>query len=94
MIELERYAGPLANQLEFAPTDLNVYWLGQAGFLVRSPKFSFLIDPYLSDRLAEKYRGGAFPHERLMAPPITVADVVPTQGSPKLPAIQAIVNIC
>jgi L-ascorbate metabolism protein UlaG (beta-lactamase superfamily) len=74
MIELERYAGPLANQLEFAPTDLNVYWLGQAGFLVRSPKFSFLIDPYLSDRLAEKYRGGAFPHERLMAPPITVAD--------------------
>ena len=38
-------------------------WLGQAGFLIRARVTSELvIDPYLSDSLAEKYRGSRFPH--------------------------------
>lgn len=50
-------------------------WLGQAGFLVRTASQTILIDPYLSDFLAKKYRGREFPHKRLMPPPLTIADV-------------------
>lgn len=50
-------------------------WLGQAGFLVRTADRTLLIDPYLSDFLAGKYRGREFPHERLMPPPLRVADL-------------------
>ncbi|MCE9632488.1 MAG: MBL fold metallo-hydrolase [Planctomycetia bacterium] len=52
-----------------------VAWLGQAGFLVRTGNHTILIDPYLSDFLATKYRGREFPHERLMPPPLAVADL-------------------
>lgn len=50
-------------------------WLGQAGFLVRTATYTILIDPYLSDFLATKYHGREFPHERLMPPPLAVADL-------------------
>lgn len=46
-------------------------WLGQAGFLIRWRALQLAIDPYLSDSLAAKYRGTAFPHVRLLPPPIT-----------------------
>jgi len=52
-------------------------WLGQAGFLVRTASHTLLIDPYLSDFLARKYRGREFPHERLVPPPLGVADLAP-----------------
>ena len=52
-----------------------VAWLGQAGFLVRTARHTLLIDPYLSDFLARKYRGRELPHERLMPPPLAVADL-------------------
>lgn len=58
-----------------APGTLAAAWLGQAGFLVRTATHTLLIDPYLSDFLAKKYRGCEFPHERLMPPPLAVADV-------------------
>jgi L-ascorbate metabolism protein UlaG (beta-lactamase superfamily) len=45
-------------------------WLGQAGFALAHTGRRLLIDPYLSDRLAEKYRGTRFPHVRMMPPPI------------------------
>ena len=45
-------------------------WLGQAGFLIRSGALRLVIDPYLSDSLATKYRGTRYPHTRLMRPPI------------------------
>ena len=45
-------------------------WLGQAGFLIRCAPLQLVIDPYLSDSLAAKYRGAAFPHIRLIPPPI------------------------
>jgi L-ascorbate metabolism protein UlaG (beta-lactamase superfamily)/protein-tyrosine-phosphatase len=47
-----------------------IAWLGQAGFLIRQGGLTIVIDPYLSDSLAEKYRGKAFPHIRMMAPPV------------------------
>jgi L-ascorbate metabolism protein UlaG (beta-lactamase superfamily) len=74
-LEMVRFEGSLAANLRNEPAGVELYWLGQAGFLVRSPGLSFVIDAYLSDQLAEKYRGGVFPHARLMAPPITVAEL-------------------
>jgi len=52
-----------------------VAWLGQAGFLVRTAGHTLLLDPYLSDSLAEKYRGREFAHERLAPPPLAAADL-------------------
>ncbi len=50
---------------------LNVFWLGQAGFALRTPDQLLLVDPYLSNSLAEKYRDAEFKHIRMMPPPIT-----------------------
>lgn len=52
-----------------------VAWLGQAGFLLRTADCTLLIDPYLSDFLARKYRGREFAHERLAAAPLDVRDL-------------------
>lgn len=53
----------------------SLYWLGQAGFLLRYAKRSILIDPYLSNSLEKKYHGTALPHDRMMAAPITVDEL-------------------
>ena len=50
-------------------------WLGQAGFLIRQGGLTMVIDAYLSDTLAEKYRGTRFPHHRMMPPPVQPADL-------------------
>jgi L-ascorbate metabolism protein UlaG (beta-lactamase superfamily) len=50
-----------------------IWWLGQAGFAVRAGSRTFLIDPYLSDSLALKYKGRPFPHKRMMPIPIDPA---------------------
>jgi L-ascorbate metabolism protein UlaG (beta-lactamase superfamily) len=75
MLEVGRYAGSLVDNLSHQPSGIELYWLGQAGFLVRSPSANFLIDAYLSDRLAEKYHGHIFPHIRQVEPPITVGEI-------------------
>ncbi len=49
---------------------LRLYWLGQAGFVVDGGGRRVVIDPYLSDSLAQKYRGTAFAHERMMPAPV------------------------
>lgn len=54
---------------------LAIRWLGQAGFVIDGADSSghprrVVIDPYLSDSLAEKYRGKTFPHIRMMPPPV------------------------
>jgi L-ascorbate metabolism protein UlaG (beta-lactamase superfamily) len=49
---------------------VTIWWLGQAGFALRYGRRAFLIDPYLSDSLAEKYKGRIFPHERMMPVPV------------------------
>lgn len=48
---------------------LAVRWLGQAGFELWYGPLRLMIDPYLSDHLAEKYAGKEFPHIRMMPPP-------------------------
>lgn len=54
---------------------LTARWLGQAGFLIRSGDDQLLIDPYLSDSLAEKYRGRRWPHVRMRPAPLTVDEL-------------------
>ena len=44
---------------------LNLWWLGQSGFLVQYDDAHLLLDPYLSDSLTNKYAGTATPHVRL-----------------------------
>lgn len=70
----QRFVGPLADRLAVCDPgrDIVLHWLGQAGFLVQAGGRRILIDPYLSDTLAAKYRGTATPHERLMPAPIDV----------------------
>lgn len=51
----------------------SLFWFGQAGFAICSggpDKTVILIDPYLSDALAEKYHGKLFAHTRLMQVPV------------------------
>jgi L-ascorbate metabolism protein UlaG (beta-lactamase superfamily) len=62
--------GSLHDLLRQPQTGTLLAWLGQAGFLLRIEESVVLIDPYLSDHLAQKYRGTRFPHERMMPPPI------------------------
>jgi L-ascorbate metabolism protein UlaG (beta-lactamase superfamily) len=54
-----------------APGQVTIWWLGQAGFALRYGGCALLIDPYLSDSLATKYKGQTFPHERMMPVPVT-----------------------
>lgn len=74
-MQIEPYDGPLAARLDtpaalVLPGQVVLYWLGQAGFLLEFANRRVLIDPYLSDSLARKYHGTAFPHTRMMDPPI------------------------
>jgi len=51
---------------------LNLWWLGQSGYLVQQQGHHLLIDPYLSDSLTKKYANTDKPHvrmtERVIAP--------------------------
>jgi L-ascorbate metabolism protein UlaG (beta-lactamase superfamily) len=56
-----------------APGDrLNLWWLGQSGYLVQWQEHHLLLDPYLSDSLTRKYVNTDKPHvrmtERVVAP--------------------------
>ena len=49
-----------------APADrLNLWWLGQSGYLAQWQGHHLLIDPYLSDSLTRKYANTDKPHERM-----------------------------
>jgi L-ascorbate metabolism protein UlaG (beta-lactamase superfamily) len=50
--------------------EVQVAWLGQAGFVIKFNNKLFIIDPYLSDCLSVKYKGKIFPHIRLMEIPL------------------------
>lgn len=65
---------------ELAKDALGLAWLGQAGFALRWRHHCWLIDPYLSDHLAWKYRGTEFSHERLMPAPIDPSELVGIDG--------------
>ncbi|PZO81267.1 MAG: MBL fold metallo-hydrolase [Mesorhizobium amorphae] len=62
---------PLAELMREPPgRAVRLFWLGQAGFVIEGQGRRFVIDPYLSDSLAEKYRGKRFAHARMMPPPV------------------------
>jgi L-ascorbate metabolism protein UlaG (beta-lactamase superfamily) len=50
--------------------DVRFWWLGQAGFALKHGALLLLIDPYLSDSLAEKYRNSEFKHLRMTPIPV------------------------
>ena len=52
-----------------------LWWLGQAGFLLRRGKTTIIIDAYLSDVLAQKYKGEKFPHVRMMPSPLGLEEL-------------------
>lgn len=52
-----------------------VWWLGQAGFLIEMGGLRIVIDAYLSDSLAEKYKGKKFPHIRMTQAPVGPGDL-------------------
>lgn len=52
-----------------------IWWLGQAGFALYSGGTRILIDPYLSDSLAQKYRNGEFKHIRMMPAPFRPEEI-------------------
>ncbi len=63
------------NDARFAAGEVALWWLGQAGFALRYGETLLLIDPYLSDALAEKYRDAELKHLRMMPPPVDPAAI-------------------
>jgi L-ascorbate metabolism protein UlaG (beta-lactamase superfamily) len=59
------------------PSDavLTTWWLGQAGVAIRFRGHLLLVDPYLSDVLADKYAGKRFGHVRLHDSPVQPAQI-------------------
>jgi L-ascorbate metabolism protein UlaG (beta-lactamase superfamily) len=49
---------------------LRLWWMGQSGFLIQWQGRHLLMDPYLSDLLAEKYAGTDLPHTRMTRRPV------------------------
>ena len=68
--------GALADRLAEPPgEEVSFVWLGQAGFVIDGAGRRVVVDAYLSDSLAEKYRGKRFDHVRTMPAPIAPADI-------------------
>lgn len=63
---------PLGEYLRKPPQPgIRLFWLGQAGFVLEAHDKRIVIDPYLSDSLAEKYKDTPRPHKRMMPPPVS-----------------------
>lgn len=58
-------------QHALAPADAALWWLGQAGYVVRAGRLTVAVDPYLSDSAA----AGAPEFTRLYPPPISPGDL-------------------
>ena len=74
-VKLTRFDGSLAAELGNPAEEVELYWLGQSGFLFRTPELVWVIDPYLTNSLAAKYRDHQFSHERMVPPPIAIRDL-------------------
>ena len=70
----ERLRQSLAHPLK-TEENIALWWLGQAGFVIRTANTVMMIDPYLSDFLSKKYKGKVFPHIRMMEPPLLPDEV-------------------
>jgi L-ascorbate metabolism protein UlaG (beta-lactamase superfamily) len=69
-VEYPNYSKFFKKSSETSENTLEFIWLGQAGFAFRYNDITLIIDPYLSDFLAKKYKNGKFPHIRLIDIPI------------------------
>jgi L-ascorbate metabolism protein UlaG (beta-lactamase superfamily) len=78
MVVGDHYGPSLESLTKLPPRcdGVRFWWLGQAGFAIEALGHRILIDPYLSDSLADKYRGTLFPHERLHPSPIAASTLV------------------
>ncbi len=78
MIEPVRQGPELIAELERAkpgPGCLNIWWLGQSGFLIKSRRGLLAIDIYLSDHLTKKYAATDRPHIRMTRAPLRGGDL-------------------
>ncbi len=66
---------PIRNYSNWQGEGVALWWLGQAGFLIRHRSCNIVIDAYLSDVLAAKYRDSPFSHKRMMAAPLSIAEL-------------------
>lgn len=74
-LSIRHFEGSLADELLLPPSkQVRFYWLGQAGFVIEHDGRRILIDPYLSDALTEKYRGGKYDYTRGYPAPIAPED--------------------
>ncbi|MDR3632959.1 MAG: MBL fold metallo-hydrolase [Isosphaeraceae bacterium] len=72
MIEPICHGPQLLNAIGYATVsagNLAVWWLGQSGFVIKSPKGTLVIDPYLSEHLTKKYEHTSKPHIRMTQAP-------------------------
>jgi L-ascorbate metabolism protein UlaG (beta-lactamase superfamily) len=60
---------------DYTGSGVGLWWLGQAGFILRFQGINILLDPYLSDALAIKYKGKKYPHSRMINPPVSPVDL-------------------
>ncbi len=58
-----------------SPGSLAIWWLGQSGFLIKSSLGLYVIDPYLSEHLTNKYAKTDRPHVRMTEAPLRGADL-------------------
>ncbi len=78
MIEPIRSGSALIDEIQQtrpAPGSLAVWWLGQSGYLIKSPEGLLAIDLYLSEHLTRKYEGTEKPHVRMSRAPLRGADL-------------------
>lgn len=57
------------------PGEVRLWWIGQAGFVIKSSQALLVIDPYLSNFLAKKYAHRELKHKRMIAAPIEAHDL-------------------
>lgn len=53
------------NSRKADPGTIDIWWLGQSGYLIHWNGLRVLLDPYLSDSLTRKYYGTDKPHTRI-----------------------------
>jgi L-ascorbate metabolism protein UlaG (beta-lactamase superfamily) len=57
------------------PGSLSIWWIGQEGFIIKSPDLTIYIDPYLSTYAERITRGRPNEHVRMMQPPVRPDEV-------------------
>jgi L-ascorbate 6-phosphate lactonase len=78
MIEPVRSGVELIEQIRGSapsPGSLHAWWLGQSGFLFKSPSGLLAVDLYLSEYLTRKYENTERPHVRMTRAPLRGGDL-------------------